>query len=119
MSVVREARLKAPPRQVIERVQAEIGHTEEAFVDYRETNGRSVAVCVYEQYFMRASNRIALMVIADDFAPDQSTLVRVVVTGSSGSWLINFDMGAAGAYAEEAVRIITKLAGEHGGLLPV
>ncbi len=109
MSVVREATVGASPREIIEAVHASIGRTEDVFLDIRQTGGRSVGIVVYEQYFSRVGNRIVLAVMADDFAGDGSSLVRVIVSGSSKGMVFNFDLGAAGDYASEAMGIISRL----------
>ncbi|MDP2872359.1 MAG: DUF6054 family protein [Bacillota bacterium] len=109
MSVVREARVRATPRQVLEAVHAGLGRSDDAFYDVRSHGGRTLALAAYEQYFSRVGNRIALVVSADDLAGDGWTLVRVITTGSSRGLIFNFDLGAAGDYASEAMEIIDRL----------
>jgi hypothetical protein len=117
MGVVKEARLRATPREVLSAIDQSLGRSDDVFRDLREIGGRTYGVAIYEQYFMRAGNRAAITVVADDFAADGTTLVRVVVTGSSRGLIINFDWGVAGDYAAEAIRIVSDLAHERGGLM--
>lgn len=119
MGVVREARLRATPQEVLLAVEASLGRSDDVFSDTRSTgDGRTVAIAVYEQYFMRVSNRIALTLVADDLGGDGTTLVRVIVTGSSRGLILNIDWGAAGSYATSAMDILSRLARDRGGLLP-
>jgi hypothetical protein len=119
MGVVREARLKATPREVLQAIDGSLGRSDDVFIGVREIGGKTAGLAVYEQYFARVSNRIALTLMVDDFSADGTSLVRVIVTGSSRGLFINIDWGAAGDYAGEAVRIITDLARDRGGLLTV
>lgn len=114
MSVVREIRIRATPQQVLEAVHAGLGRSADAFYELRSHGTSTIGLAVYEQYFHRAGNRVALVVAADNLAGDGLTLVRVIVTGSSRGFIINFDWGAAGSYAREAMDIIGRLeAGPH------
>jgi len=117
MGVVREARLRATPNEVLQAIDRSLGRSDDVFLDVRRTGGNSAGLVVYEQYFSRVGNRVAITVMADDFAGDGTTLVRVIVTGSSRGLIVNFDWGAAGDYAAEAIRIIADLARDRGGLL--
>lgn len=109
MSVVREARVRATPQQVLEAIHASLGRSDDAFYDLRSSATCSVGLAAYEQYFSRVGNRVALVVAADNLAGDGFTLVRVIVTGSSRGLILNFDWGAAGTYAQEAIDIIDRL----------
>jgi hypothetical protein len=109
VSVVRETRVRATPAQVLEAIHAQLGRSDDAFYDVRSADGHTVGIAVYEQYFSRVGNRVALVVAADNLAGDGSSLVRVIVTGSSRGLILNFDWGAAGSYAQEAMNIIDRL----------
>lgn len=109
MSVIRELHVRAAPEAVVAALHARLGRSDDVLQDVRHGGDRSYAIAVYEQYFHRVKNRIALMVVADDFTADGSTHVRVVATGSSPGLIITFDWGAAGAYVNEAVAIINGL----------
>lgn len=113
MSVVREARVRATPEQVVEALEASLGRSDTAIVDLRRAGEYTAAIAVYEQYFSRVGNRVALTVAADDFAGDGTTLVRVIATGSSRGLIFNFDWGAAGDYAAEAMQIIDAIVPEE------
>lgn len=120
MSVVHQLRMNVPPSEVLSHLEKRLGRTGDAFQDLRRSSGgQSVAVGIWEQYFMRAGNRCGLTMVADDLAADGSTLVSIVVTGSSQGLIFNIDWGAAGDYAAEAVRLLTELAESRGGLLPL
>ncbi|MCT4594474.1 MAG: DUF6054 family protein [Anaeromicrobium sp.] len=71
------------------RQTADLVHEE--FFDLGE--GKSIGTLVFEKYYMRASNRAALIVIMDNFKGE--TEVRVISTGSSQGIIFNFDWGAA------------------------
>ncbi|MEW6522790.1 MAG: DUF6054 family protein [Bacillota bacterium] len=105
--MVRELSTPATPREVLAAIEARLGRTEKVHEEYLSAGDAEAGIAVYEQYFTRVKNRIALMVIADDFAG--STSVRVITTGSSQGLFFNLDWGAASAYAAEAVEIISSL----------
>ena len=107
MSVVRRVTTPASPHQVLEAIDTRIGFTERVHVEETATDAGSIGIAVYEQYFARVKNRIALMIIADNFTDETS--VRIIVTGASQNLFFNLDWGAAGAYAAEAERIIADL----------
>lgn len=67
-------------------------------------NGRSMGILVFEQYFWRAGNRVALVVVADNLKGQ--TEVRVIATGSSRALLLNIDWGAAEAFVDSVKRVL-------------
>ena len=107
MSVVRELTTSATPAEVLHAVDGQIGHTERVHTEEHRTSAGTMTIAVYEQYFARVKNRIALMILADDFKGP--TGVRIIATGASQGMIFNLDWGAAGAYASEAEHIISQL----------
>ncbi|MDY0234746.1 MAG: DUF6054 family protein [Gudongella sp.] len=59
-------------------------------------NGKMVATLIFEKYFIRASNRAALIITLDNI--EGVTDLRVVSTGSSQGVFLNFDWGAADSF---------------------
>ena len=70
----------------------------------RLENGLSTGTLIYEKYYMRTSNRAALVIMIDDFKGN--TEVRAVATGSSQGMFFNFDWGAADSFASSVERIL-------------
>ncbi|SRR5690554_6162066 len=70
-------------------------------------NGKVVATLIFEKYYMRTSNRAALMVILDNL--EGVTDLRVISTGSSQGVIFNFDWGASSDY----VASVKKSLGEY------
>ncbi|KLU62372.1 hypothetical protein CEB3_c12330 [Peptococcaceae bacterium CEB3] len=63
-----------------------------------------IGTLVFEKYFMRVKNRVALVVIIDNiYGP---TDVRAISTGSSEGMIFNFDWGAADAFAGSVQEIL-------------
>lgn len=64
---------------------------------YEETkdlgNNHYIGTLIFEKYYMRVSNRVALIVIIDNIK--DTTNVRVISTGSSQGMFFNFDWGAS------------------------
>ncbi|GFP78196.1 DUF6054 family protein [Clostridium fungisolvens] len=67
-------------------------------------NGVCTGTLVYEKYYMRTSNRAALVVIIDNIKG--YTDVRAIATGSSEGWLFKFDWGAADNFAASIEKIL-------------
>ena len=65
-------------------------------------NGKMVATLIFEKYFMRASNRAALIVTLDNI--EDYTDLRVISTGSSQGMFLNFDWGAADSFVSSVRR---------------
>ncbi len=79
--------------EIIKKAQtAELVHEE--IIDVG--NGKMVATLIFDKYFIRASNRAALIITLDNI--DGITDLRVVSTGSSQGMFINFDWGAADSF---------------------
>lgn len=72
---------------------------------FRSADGEDyIAVLLYEQYFMRVGNQLALMLLIS--GDSQRTRVKSVACASSRDMLLRFDMGAAGDFAAEPVNIL-------------
>ncbi|WP_432662975.1 DUF6054 family protein [Wukongibacter baidiensis] len=56
-------------------------------------NNHFIGTLVFEKYYMRVSNRVALIVIIDNTR--DITNVRVISTGSSQGMIFSFDWGAS------------------------
>ncbi|KNY27373.1 DUF6054 family protein [Pseudobacteroides cellulosolvens] len=100
------------PIQVLSMVR----DNENADLVHEELNdlgdGQFIGTLVFEKYFMRVSNRVALVVIADNLKG--VTDVRAIATGSSQGWLFNFDWGAADDFANSVRTILHKyIIGEY------
>lgn len=59
-------------------------------------NEKMVATLIFEKYYIRASNRAALIITLDNI--EGLTDLRVVSTGSSQGIFVNFDWGAADSF---------------------
>lgn len=79
--------------RVRENENADIVHEEVHDVG----NGRFIGTLVFEKYFMRVNNRVALVVIIDNIYGN--TNVRVIATASSQGFIFNFDWGASEDFA--------------------
>lgn len=90
-------RVRISPEEALNLVK----ENEDADLVYEEMNdlgnGYCIGTLVFEKYFMRVSNRAALVVIADNI--QGVTDVRAVATGSSQGMIFNFDWGAADAFS--------------------
>ena len=80
-------------------------------------NGQSLGVLVFEKYYMRVSNRAALIVIIDNLKG--YTDVRVVSTGSSQGMIFAFDWGASDNFVNSVASLLEdyingKGSGEEG-----
>jgi len=61
-------------------------------------SGKVVATLIFEKYYMRTSNRAALIITLDNL--EELTDLRVVSTGTSQGVFLNFDWGAGDNYVE-------------------
>jgi hypothetical protein len=60
-------------------------------------NEKYFGTIIFEKYFMRVSNRVALVVLINNL--NGETQVTSVATGSSQGMIFNFDWGAADDFA--------------------
>jgi hypothetical protein len=107
MSVVRRLTTPASPAQVLAALESQLGRTDKVHEELLEASDGAIGLAVYEQYFLRVDNRVALMIMADDLSG--TTAVRIIATGASSNVFFSFDWGATGAYAAEAAAIIGSL----------
>lgn len=93
------------PVEVLEKIKDDINadliHEEFHQVD----NRKSIGTLVFEKYFFRVKNRVALIVIADNLNDD--TNVRIISTGSSEGLIFSFDLGASDDFVGEVEDILS------------
>lgn len=107
MSVVKAITLRhLSPREALDAVDRNVGRSEKIYEEFHDLGQGQSGLLVYEQYFSRVGNRIALIVIAENFSG--KTRAKVISTGSSQGLIFNFDLGAAGAYVNEVLRILAR-----------
>lgn len=63
-----------------------------------------VAVLLYQHYFMRVGNQVALMLLVS--GDSQMAKVKSVACGSSNDPLLGIDLGAAGDFASEPINLL-------------
>lgn len=69
-------------------------------------DGREIGTLIFEKYFFRVKNRVALVVIADNIYG--TTEVRAISTGSSEGMIFKFDWGASDDFAGSVERILSE-----------
>ena len=108
MSAISEIVVYGRPREVHSYLKERLSHIETVSEDIFEGPGMYVAVTVYQQYFMRVGNRAALTIIVSGSPDNDSTIVKTIATGSSRDFIIDFDWGAAGAFAHEPIELLKR-----------
>ncbi|WP_213619155.1 DUF6054 family protein [Paenibacillus sp. J22TS3] len=68
-------------------------------------DGREIGTLIFEKYFFRVKNRVALVVIADNIYG--TTEVRAISTGSSEGMVFAFDWGASKDFAGSVQLILS------------
>jgi hypothetical protein len=68
-------------------------------------NGSYIGTLIFEKYYMRVKNRVALVVIIDNIYGQ--TDVRSIATGSSEGMIFNFDWGAADSFSNSVQDILS------------
>lgn len=63
-----------------------------------------IGTLVFEKYFFRVKNRVALVVIADNLYG--KTNIRVISTASSEGVFLKFDWGASDSFIDEIENIL-------------
>jgi hypothetical protein len=82
-----------------------MGHVEKISEDNFADEEHYVAVLMYEQYFWRVGNQVALMILIAKTGPGRCRL-KTVSCGSSRGMIFKFDMGAAGDFALEPINYV-------------
>lgn len=108
MSAINEITVYAEPSVVHEYLRDSLSHIEMVSEDVFQTDHSYVAVMLYQQYFMRAKNRAALMVLISGTIGQSSTRVKTVATASSEGLIFDFDWGAAADFASEPIDLLTR-----------
>jgi hypothetical protein len=92
------------PKEALELVR----QRENADLVHEETHdlgkGIYIGTLVFEKYFMRVKNRVALVVIIDNIYGQ--TGVRAISTGSSEGIIFNLDWGASESFASSVQKIL-------------
>jgi hypothetical protein len=101
------------PRAALEAVDAQVGRTEKVHGEIHQLEKTETGLLVYEQYFSRVKNRVALVVSAENFSGE--TRVSVISTGSSQGLFIPIDWGAASSYVNEVIGILQRANAAAGG----
>ncbi len=92
------------PKKVLSLVK-EAGIAELVHEEFHELDGAiQIGTLVFEKYFFRVKNRVALIVISDNIQSE--TDVRVISTASSEGVLFNFDWGAANSFIHSVENIL-------------
>lgn len=105
MSATNVAVVNAGAREVHAYLRDALSHVELVSEDVFE-NEDYIAVMLYQQYFMRAKNRAALMVVVSGRQGEMAAKVKTVATGSSEGLIFDFDWGAADAFAHEPISLL-------------
>lgn len=92
--------VKQAADMIVDKLDGRLVH-----IETHQVEGKNMTTLVFEKYFMRVKNRVALVVILEDFKGDTS--LRVVSTGSSEGMFINFDWGAANSFVSSVERILS------------
>lgn len=107
-------RVNISPAEVLRKVKnhtnADVIHEELHQID----DTKSIGTLVFEKYFFRVKNRVALVVIADNLAGD--TKLRVISTASSEGIFLSFDWGASDSFIGEVEDILSdNILSEYNG----
>lgn len=104
---VKDLKVSIAPKEVLELVWQQVSNAISAeFLDkyIQETEQGTVAMGLFEKYYVRSSNRATLTVLATDF--DGVTRVHLAAGGGQGA-IFRFDWGAGEDFvelAEDALR---------------
>lgn len=92
------------PSEVMDKIKGQEGAdlVYEEFHDIGE--GKYCGTLIFEKYFVRVSNRAALIVLINNL--DGTTQVTSIATGSSQGIIFNFDWGAANSFAGSIKNIL-------------
>ncbi len=103
------ARVKADARDVHKVLKDGMAHVELLSEDIFDCpDGESyVAVLLYEQFFMRVGNQLALMLVVS--GTSREATVKAVACAGSKDMLLGLDMGAAGDFASEPINLLGRV----------
>ena len=103
------ARIRADAREVHKVLTDGMEHVELISEDvFNNSHEQSyVAVLLYEQFFMRVGNQLALMLVVS--GTSQTTVVKSVACAGSKDMLMGLDMGAAGDFAAEPINLLNRV----------
>jgi hypothetical protein len=104
MSAIDELVVGAGPREVHDFLRKGMDHVELVSEDVFGSGEDYTAVMLYQQYFMRAGNRAALMLIVAGRGDE--TRVKAVATGSSRDLILDWDLGAAHDFVQEPLNLL-------------
>ncbi|HZK24125.1 MAG TPA: DUF6054 family protein [Oscillospiraceae bacterium] len=79
-----------------------MSHVQKVSEDVFSDTEQYVAVLIYEQYFWRVGNQIALTVIINRLESGRCCL-KTISCGSSKGMVFKLDLGAASAFAREPI----------------
>ncbi len=83
-----------------------LSHVEKVSDDVLSDGDRYVAVLVYQHYFARVGNQVALVVMIS--GTGSQTTVKTVSCGASRGFFDFFDWGASYDFAEEPIEYLRK-----------
>ena len=98
---VKDLKVSIAPKEVLELVWQQVSNAISAeFLDkyIQETEQGTVAMGLFEKYYMRSSNRATLTVLATDF--DGVTHVHLAAGGGGQGAIFRFDWGASRSFAD-------------------
>ncbi len=103
------ARIGADAREIHRVLRDGMEHVELISEDvFNGSDGQSyVAVLLYEQFFMRVGNQLALMLVVS--GTSHTTTVKSVACAGSKDMLLGLDMGAAGDFASEPINLLERV----------
>lgn len=106
MSAEFSVKIRASARDVHAVLREGMAHVELVSEDVLESrDGETyIAVLLYQHYFMRVGNQLALMLLVS--GDSQSTAVKSVACASSRDMLTGFDLGSAGDFASEPISLL-------------
>jgi len=106
-------RIDAGAQEVLKVLREGMAHielvSEDTFQGQRDDT--YIAVLLYQHYFMRVGNQLALMLLVS--GDSQSARVKSVACASSRDMVLSFDMGAAGDFATEPINLLRERFGRR------
>ncbi len=99
-------RVNADPREVHHVLRDYMSHVELVSETVFGGAENYVAILLYQTYFSRVGNEVALMLIVSGVPHHVPALVKSVACASSRDFLLRLDWGAAGSFASEPIRLL-------------